>query len=448
MISLQEGIVPEIRVRSDYAVIAITKHGVELARNLLRSFGGVDVYYMSKFTRGDEDVVSAGSAEGLTSASADGGRAAGSSVAGAEASARAEAANAAVSAADIAPAGTAGTTPVDAAAPSTASSPYGGIQLFEGSVRMLFPALFPAYKGIICIISLGAVVRMIAPLLQDKKKDPGIVVIDDKGEHVISVLSGHLGGANELAREVAAAMGARAVITTASDVQKTIAVDLFGRRFGWEWESADKLTPVSASVVNEEQVAVVIESGEPGWWTLDTPVPPNIRSYGSVQEALEAGPHAALVVTHRLLSSAEQAILSNGVLYRPKVIVLGIGCNRGTPAEEIEEVIASTLAELDFSIRSVKTVCTINLKADEEGLLAVCGKYGWPLVTYTPEELNEMPMNQPSPTVFKYTGAYGVSEPAVQRYIGGFVPLALVKKKSGNVTISVGIQPFTEELPQ
>ncbi|MFD7520644.1 cobalt-precorrin 5A hydrolase [Paenibacillus chitinolyticus] len=414
MISLQEGIVPEIRVRSDYAVIAITKHGVELARSLLRSFGGVDVYYMSKFARGDEDVVFNGGAEGLTSAST----------------------------------AASGTASGEAAAPTTASSPYGSIQLFEGSVRMLFPALFPAYKGIICIISLGAVVRMIAPLLQDKKKDPGIVVIDDKGEHVISVLSGHLGGANELAREVAAAMGARAVITTASDVQKTIAVDLFGRRFGWEWESADKLTPVSASVVNEEPVAVVIESGEPGWWTLDTPVPPNIRSYGSVQEALEAAPHAALVVTHRLLSPAEQAILSNGVLYRPKVIVLGIGCNRGTPAEEIEEVIASTLAELDFSIRSVKTVCTINLKADEEGLLAVCGKYGWPLVTYTPEELNEMPMEQPSPTVFKYTGAYGVSEPAVQRYIGGSVPLALVKKKSGNVTISVGIQPFTEELPQ
>ncbi|SEG38763.1 cobalt-precorrin 5A hydrolase [Paenibacillus sp. UNC499MF] len=438
MISLQEGIVPEIRVRSDYAVVAITKHGVELARSLLRSFGGVDVYYMSKFARGDEDVVSAGTAEHASSPGADGSGATGSGEVGAKAPASAEAANAEVSA----------TSAVSGTVPATAGSLYSGIQLFEGSVRMLFPALFPAYKGIICIISLGAVVRMIAPLLQDKKKDPGIVVIDDKGEHVISVLSGHLGGANELTREVAAAMGARAVITTASDVQKTIAVDLFGRRFGWEWESADKLTPVSASVVNEEQVAVVNESGEPGWWTLDTPVPPNITSYGSVREALAAEPHAALVVTHRLLAEDERAILSNGVLYRPKVIVLGIGCNRGTPAEEIEEVIGSTLAELAFSIRSVKTVCTINLKADEEGLLAVCGKYGWPLVTYTPEELNEMPMDQPSSTVFKYTGAYGVSEPAVKRFIGGSEPLALVKKKSGNVTVSVGIQPFTGEPAQ
>lgn len=94
------------------------------------------------------------------------------------------------------------------------------IQLFSGSVRMLLPALFKEYKGIILIISLGAVVRMIAPILKDKKTDPGVVVIDDKGENVISVLSGHLGGANELTKEVAAALDARAIITTASDVQK------------------------------------------------------------------------------------------------------------------------------------------------------------------------------------------------------------------------------------
>ena len=84
------------------------------------------------------------------------------------------------------------------------------IQLFTGSVRMLLPALFQQYKGIILIISLGAVVRMIAPILKDKKTDPGVVVIDDRGENVISVLSGHLGGANELTREVAAALDATA----------------------------------------------------------------------------------------------------------------------------------------------------------------------------------------------------------------------------------------------
>ncbi|WP_289137611.1 cobalt-precorrin 5A hydrolase [uncultured Brevibacillus sp.] len=376
IIELKEGEIPAIRQTGDYAIVAITKHGVEMARDLNQKFPGTDLYYMSKFARGDEEAR--------------------------------------------------------------------GIQLFYNSVRMLFPALWPAYKGLIIIISLGAVVRMIAPLLEDKKKDPGVVVIDDRGENVISVLSGHLGGANELTHEVAAIMGARAIITTASDVQKTIPVDLFGRRFGWEWDSDEKLTPVSASVVNEEQVAVVNESGERDWWMHDAPMPPSIKEYPSIAVAQAASPHAALVVSHRLLTAEEQTILDNGVLYRPKVIVLGMGCNRGTSADEIEAVIKETLDELQFSIKSVKALATIELKKDEEGLIAVCEKYGWPFVYYSPEQLNQVEISDPSDTVFKFTGAYGVSEPAAKLY-AGVSELVLTKKKSGNATISVGLMPYHEE---
>ncbi|MGG4451435.1 cobalt-precorrin 5A hydrolase [Brevibacillus porteri] len=376
IIELIEGEIPVIEQRGDYAIVAITKHGVEMARDLAQKFPGTDLYYMSKFERGDEETR--------------------------------------------------------------------GIQLFSNSVRMLFPALWPAYKGLIIIISLGAVIRMIAPLLEDKKKDPGVVVVDDRGENVISVLSGHLGGANELAREVAAVMGARPIITTASDVQKTIPVDLFGRRFGWEWDSAEKLTPVSASVVNEERVAVINESGELDWWMHDTPMPPSIKEYATIAEAKADQPQAALVVSHRLLTPEEQSILDNGVLYRPKVIVLGMGCNRGTSAEEIEAVIKETLDELQFSIKSVRALATIELKKDEAGLIAVCEKYGWPFVWYSPEELNQVEISDPSDTVFKFTGAYGVSEPAAKLYAGAD-ELVLTKKKSGNTTISVGLMPYHEE---
>ncbi|MER2255719.1 MAG: cobalamin biosynthesis protein, partial [Priestia megaterium] len=328
MIQLQEGKKALITQRGDYAVVAITKHGVEIARNLGRTFQQSDVYYMSKFEKGDEQEQN--------------------------------------------------------------------IQLFSGSVRMLLPSLFESYKGLIIIISLGAVVRMIAPILKDKKTDPAVVVIDDKGENVISVLSGHIGGANELTREVAAALEAHPVITTASDVQKTIPVDLFGKRFGWVWESAEKLTPVSASVVNEEEIAVVQESGEKNWWHYEHPVPANIKTYSSIQTALEASPHAALVVTHRNLEEEEEMILENGVLYRPKVLAIGMGCNRGTSAAEIETVIEKTLAELQFSMKSVKALCTIELKKDEEGLLEVASKYGWEFVYYSPQELNSISIQQPS----------------------------------------------------
>lgn len=318
-----------------------------------------------------------------------------------------------------------------------------GIHLFEGSVRLILPELFRNYIGIIQFISLGAVVRMIAPILQDKKTDPGVVVVDDRGEFAISVLSGHLGGANELTRDVAALLGATPVITTASDVQKTIPVDMFGRQFGWTVESFDKATPVSAAVVNEEPIVVVQESGETNWWQYDKPLPSHIRILHSTQQALaERGSwNAALVVTHRVLEPDEKAeLLQNGVLYRPKNLVLGIGCNRGTLMEEIESVVQETLAEHRLSIKSVRNVATINLKQDEAGLLALCEKYGWSLTVYTPEQLNEVPLKSPSETVYKYTGAYGVSEPAALLSAKA-VDWLVEKKKSGNVTLSIAMVP-------
>ncbi|EIT86461.1 cobalamin biosynthesis protein CbiG [Fictibacillus macauensis ZFHKF-1] len=367
---LLEGSVPNVVTRHDYALVAITKHGVALARKLQGVFQQTDLYYMKKFEKGDESAKH--------------------------------------------------------------------IQLFEGSVRLLLPALFKEYKGIILIISLGAVVRMIAPILKDKKTDPGVVVLDDKGQYAISVLSGHLGGANELTKEIAALLGATPVITTASDVQKTIPVDLFGKRFGWVWDSAEKLTPVSASVVNEERVAIVQESGEKGWWEQDRPMPAHLFTVPSIAEALQHKPDAALVITHRLLTQEEQGILTNGVLYRPKVVILGIGCNRGTSQEEIQQVIEETLTELRISIKSVKGIATINLKSDEQGLLDTVARFNWDFTCYTPEQLNEVTIEDPSQTVYKYTGAYGVSEPAA-KLASGASALELVKKKSGNVTISVGL---------
>lgn len=317
------------------------------------------------------------------------------------------------------------------------------IQLFDGTVRLLLPALFRQYKGIICIISLGAVVRMIAPILVDKMKDPAILTVDDLGQYVISVLSGHIGGANALTYEFADAIGATPIVTTASDVQKTIPVDLFGAKFGWMWDSDEKLLPVSASVVNEEHVAIVQETGEHNWWMHDRSMPTNLKIYPSTAAAIQAKPHATLLITDRIIDAHEEVLLDNGVIYRPKSIVLGIGCNRGTTVEEIERVVDETLTELRLSKKSVKAVATIDLKKDEIGLLELTAKHNWAFVTYTSEQLNEMPLLNPSETVFKYTGAYGVSEPAALRY-ANTKELVLEKKKSGNVTVSIARVNFEE----
>jgi cobalt-precorrin 5A hydrolase len=351
-----------------YALVAITKHGVEVARTLHEQLP-CDLYYMEKFAYGDES--------------------------------------------------------------------ERGIRLFSGSPREHMPHLFHTYKGLVLFFSLGAVVRLIAPLLKSKHTDPAVVVVDDHGKYAISVLSGHLGGANMLTREVARILNAEPVITTASEVNQTIPVDLLGREFGWVIEDFAHVTPVSAAVVNEEPVAIIQEAGEKNWWTYDKPLPENLFVYSSAQEASVREHHAVLYITDRLLSEEEKKQwLSNGVLYRPKTIILGIGCNRGTSEEEVEQVIRETLDELSLSFLSVRGIATIDLKKDEEALVSITQKYGWTFQYYSPEQLNRVPITHPSETVFKYTGAYGVSEPAA-KLAAETDSLLLTKKKDGNVTISV-----------
>jgi len=114
--------------------------------------------------------------------------------------------------------------------------------------------LFKNNNALICLFSLGAVIRLIAPHLGDKKTDPAVIVIDDKMNFVISVLSGHIGGANELTKEIAEKLGALPVITTAADVNKTIAVDLVGREFNWKIDDDSTVTKISAHMVNEEPI--------------------------------------------------------------------------------------------------------------------------------------------------------------------------------------------------
>jgi cobalt-precorrin 5A hydrolase len=310
---------------------------------------------------------------------------------------------------------------------------------FEGRVRHLLPALFQDYKGIIAIMSLGALVRMIAPLLKDKYHDPAVVVMDEAAKHVISVLSGHVGGANGLTQQIAGLLGADPVITTASDVQQTVAVDLLGKSFGWVLEPTGRLTAISAAVVNEEPVAIVQESGEREWLEALPPLSGGLRLYGSLSDEGVAKSAALLFISHRLLPADVLSSLPDTAVYRPKVIALGIGCNKGTSMEELESVVAHTLeSELGLSVQSVKAVCTIDIKREEPGLVALCAKYGWELVCYSADELNQVSVEAPSDTVFEYTGAYAVSEPAAKLYTGQSA-LILTKKKSGNATISVGL---------
>lgn len=193
------------------------------------------------------------------------------------------------------------------------------VQVLPGALSANMGDLFTRYDQLVLFISLGAVVRLIAPHLKSKDEDPGVVVVDDAGCYVIPVLSGHVGGANAYAEQLAALLGAEAVLTTASDVGKTIPVDILGRELGWQVEAPKiNITRVSAHVVNEEPVAFVQEAGARNWWTRPTPLPANIRLFDRFEDVDLAHYKALLWVTRREIAPELWASLQERlVVYRP-----------------------------------------------------------------------------------------------------------------------------------
>lgn len=195
---------------------------------------------------------------------------------------------------------------------------------YEGKVGDQVPALFAAFDGIVAIVSLGAVVRLIAPHLKSKEVDPAVVVIDEAGKFVIPMLSGHLGGANALAGHLATALGAQAVLTTASDARETIGVDLLGRELGWRFEAThDEIVRCSAAMVNDEPVALVQEAGSRDWWPNHAngrkgPLPANVTLFERLEEVDLDRFAAVLWIAEREMPAAMAARLAGRrVVYRP-----------------------------------------------------------------------------------------------------------------------------------
>ena len=198
---------------------------------------------------------------------------------------------------------------------ATTSNPT---QFYAGPFREQISALFQNYDQIVFFVSLGAVVRLIAPFLKSKDEDPGIIVVDDAGQFVIPVLSGHVGGANAHAEMIADLLQATSVLTTASDVGKTIPVDILGRELGWKVEAPKiNITRVSAHVVNEEPIAFVQEVGSKNWWTRSTPLPKTIHLFEHFDEVDLSQFKAVLWVTNQTISDQLWAELDERlVVYR------------------------------------------------------------------------------------------------------------------------------------
>lgn len=273
---------------------------------------------------------------------------------------------------------------------------------------------FSAYDCHIFVISVGAVVRMIAPLLRDKKRDPAVLCVDDAAQFSICVLSGHVGRGNVFTARVASLLGAQAVVTTASDVRGTLNVDILGRELGWTLDDMDRnVTLGCAAVVNAQPVAFVQECGEPNWWPEGAALPEGVTYATSLESVDPARYEILLVATDRELAAALPEHWARAVIYRPKSLVLGLGCDRNTPPELVARGVARALARHGLSSKSVRNIASVAQKADEPALCALSAEHGWPFEAYAPEVLDGVVgIENPSATVKKHVGTRSVAEAA------------------------------------
>lgn len=278
---------------------------------------------------------------------------------------------------------------------------------YEEQTALKIGELFRNYDGIVCLFSLGAVIRLIAPHLKDKKTDPAIIVIDDKAGFVISALSGHLGGANELTEEIAKKLGATAVITTAADVNKTIPVDLVGREFGWEIDNDSNVTRISAMMVNEEKIGVYQDSGERSWWKEE--LPKNVTVYDTLEELRRSDSNAYLIISDRVL---DEDLTKNAVVYRPKTLVAGIGLHTDTTKEKIIESVLFCLSTYKLSPKSLAKLASLKKPHDVPGLVDAARELGLDVDYFQREDLAKISIPNPSDMVQAFEGIPSVSEAA------------------------------------
>jgi cobalt-precorrin 5A hydrolase len=301
-----------------------------------------------------------------------------------------------------------------------------------GDLRAQIVALWHEVDGFVMIMATGIAVRMIAPLLESKQTDPAVVVMDDAGRFAISLVSGHLGGANELAERCAFLTGARAVITTATDANELPSFDMLAKEQGWVIDDICRVKTLNRLLLDDEEIAVVDPSGKTRSWFHGRG---RLTFFETIAEAMNSAARGFLFVTNRHLPPQKQP--DNLLILRPRNLVMGIGCNRGTPLDEIEEFVTAHLKRIFVSLKSVCCIASAAAKRDEAGLIAFADRYAIPLEFFESVELNRVTCpSPPSEHARAAIGAAGVAEPAALLASGGG-RMMLNKVKSGNITLAV-----------
>ncbi len=284
---------------------------------------------------------------------------------------------------------------------------------------------FCQYPAHIFIFSTGIAVRMIAPLIRSKITDPGVIVLDDKGIHAISLLSGHLGGANRLTQEIASLINARPVITTATDINKLPSIDLLAQEKHLFIENPGAIKDVNMIFLKNETMDIHDPLN-----FIRTQIP---RKFIRSQKIPKHG--TGVVCSWKALKVPRETLV-----LRPRILSVGIGCNRDTPMGVIHEFLNIVFMEERLSLNAVFTLATTEVKQDEKGLLYLADKLGLPLSFYDKSQLNSVDtIETPSKMVEKHLGVKSVCE-AAAILAAGRGRLIVPKKKNKDVTIAIALK--------
>ena len=310
----------------------------------------------------------------------------------------------------------------------------GGLSIRRETLKEWTKRQFQQADGLIFVGAAGIAVRACAPFVQDKTKDPAVIVIDETGQYAVSLLSGHLGGANELALRAASIIGAEPVITTATDRNGLFAPDVFAKANGLEIEDMGLAREAAAALLRGERL---------GFFS-DFPVE------GTIPEQLAFGKACRLNLwitragnvekTPRESEEKKTERPSRYLRLLARDAVLGIGCKRGTRRETIEAAAESVLAFQGLSMRDVKQIATIDLKQDETGLLEFASAHGTKICFYSPEELLKAPGDfSDSAFVKKTTGVGNVCDMAAVLAAGENASLIGKKQTGHGVTAALAV---------
>lgn len=290
--------------------------------------------------------------------------------------------------------------------------------------------MFERMDAILFIGATGIAVRSIAPYLKGKDQDPAVIVMDERGVFAISLLSGHLGGANELAGMLANLTGAIPVITTATDINGRFAVDLFAKKQNLWISDLKTAKCISAEILDEHPVGFFSEF----------PVPEEMpKELTLLKDGDPFDGTCGIVIS---LNEEKRPFLHTLHLI-PRIVYLGIGCRKGMGADVIEQEVLAALRSCHVSVHSIAAAASIDLKKEEQGILDFCEKYGIPFDTYTAEELLAAKGEFDSSEFVKQTtGVDCVCERSAV-LAGGNAGLLLRKRAGNGVTTALAVRDWS-----